>query len=536
MYQNACKPLSQIACVAALGLLVTACGGGGGSSSSSGTGNTPTPASTTLTGTAATGAAIANGTVTAHCVTGTATTTTAADGSFTLDLSSGQTPPCMLQVTKAGTPPIELYGFANSSGHVNITTLTDMALAKALGATNASTAFGGFNSTTAATLNSALPAAITYVQTQFAAVGLGAPSSELLTAPFSIGDSYDQLLDNLGAALLGAGKTYADWIAAVKQGASLITVVPPTPATDLTVPATLLALPVTGGITYISDAAVLTGLTGSHSFGRGTRRSTVQTSIDLPPSSLVSDCTVSVTGGNLILSADGQQVQASLTPSTIPTTTIQRIYATVYPTNVYGTYTLLAVTSATGSVFLNIRNGVVTEADAVDATTQIGTYCGTSSGGNQNSNRDLDVLTLPAGFVSDLATAALPSAPYSYSKAVTATDLTGVAAAVNFGLGTLTSFNADATVNTVLPVDDCHAAVDNGTLHLSSAAAAFDQSYPISALLYIPGSSTHMQLSGHIGTAFGKLNIDVRTSSPFLTGASGYNASGAVLICPYAAL
>jgi len=82
------------------------------------------------------------------------------------------------------------------------------------------------------------------------ATGLGTPSPTLLTAPFVVGDSYDHLLDKLASSLLGAGKTYADWIAAVRMGADLITVVPApiTTGPDLTVPAGLLALPVTGGI------------------------------------------------------------------------------------------------------------------------------------------------------------------------------------------------------------------------------------------------------------------------------------------------
>ena len=108
------------------GATLIGCGGGGGGSPAAGT------TSPSLTGTAATGAAIAGGTVNAKCTVGTATGITNADGTFTLKLDSGQTAPCILQVTKAGTTHFELYGFATAVGNVNITPLTDLTLTKAL--------------------------------------------------------------------------------------------------------------------------------------------------------------------------------------------------------------------------------------------------------------------------------------------------------------------------------------------------------------------------------------------------------------------
>jgi hypothetical protein len=75
---------------------------------------------------------LGNALVTAKCVSGAPVTgTTAADGSFTLALSAGQTAPCLLQVS-GGTPAIRLHGFAVEAGRANITPLTELAIANAL--------------------------------------------------------------------------------------------------------------------------------------------------------------------------------------------------------------------------------------------------------------------------------------------------------------------------------------------------------------------------------------------------------------------
>ena len=504
-------------------------GCGGGSSV-----NGPSLTGPALTGTAATGAAIAGGTVNAKCTVGTATGITNADGTFTLKLDSGQTAPCILQVTKAGTPPIELYGFASTVGNVNITPLTDLALTKALAGSPA-LAFTNFNATQAATITAGLPAAITYLQNQFVAIGLGTPTTNLLTVPFVVSDPYDKLLDNMGAALLGAGKTYADLVAQVKIGASLITIIPPpvTTQSDITVSPAYLALPVIGTLTYISDPAVLAGFAGSHTFGRGIR----QPIKNFKPSTItapliVSGCTLSVSGGNLILAAGGEQVQVSLTPSIYPNTTIQRIYATILPRNVNGDASFLTVNGASGdSIFLIIVNGTVIEASANNVTNNTQTVCGTSSGGNQNTDRASDVLSLPTTFVSDMKAAALLLGPFTlYNKSLSVTDVAGISATVNFGRGTLTTFNANFTVNTVTPVTDCKAGISNGVLRLSSVAAGFDHTYALGSLTYLSGGDKLLLYVG--GVTGGRIYIDVRTATPFATGADGKDASGSLLICP----
>jgi hypothetical protein len=196
--------------------LLTACGG----SSDGGATNSPT-SSPTVSGTAATGAAIVGGAVTAKCVTGTAAGTTGNDGSFNLDLSSGQTPPCILQVTK-GT--VTLYSYASTAGHVNITPLTDMALSKAL-ADSPAVAFNNFDTAHQNSIIAGLVAAKAYVQAQIVAAGLGTPTGDLLTGTFAVGDSNDHILDALGTALTIAGKTSTDLRATAAGGAALTTLI-----------------------------------------------------------------------------------------------------------------------------------------------------------------------------------------------------------------------------------------------------------------------------------------------------------------------
>ncbi|TXT39567.1 MAG: glucoamylase [Comamonadaceae bacterium] len=115
-----------LASLSAATWLLSACGG-------SGTSTPATPAVPTLQGLAATGAALPGAAVTAKCSSGAPIVgTTAADGSFSLSLSGGQTAPCLLQVV-GGTPSVTLHGFATQAGRVNLTPLSDLVVSKALG-------------------------------------------------------------------------------------------------------------------------------------------------------------------------------------------------------------------------------------------------------------------------------------------------------------------------------------------------------------------------------------------------------------------
>lgn len=104
--------------------LVAACGGGDDDSTA-----TPSAATVALSGTAATGAAIANATVSAIDATGaTVTATTGTDGKFTINVAEAAAPYALRITDAAGKT---WYSYAPAAGTANITPLTTLALAEA---------------------------------------------------------------------------------------------------------------------------------------------------------------------------------------------------------------------------------------------------------------------------------------------------------------------------------------------------------------------------------------------------------------------
>lgn len=197
--------------LAALGVatLLAACGDSGNSNPS---------VNPTITGLAASGAALANATVTAKCTSGLPVSgTTGADGTFSIELSGGQTVPCLLQVI-SGT--VTLHGFAAEAGHINITPLTDLVISRALGS-DAAAAFASFDASKGTAINAGLVAAKAYVIVEVTPLTGRAPSVDPLTGVFKGGDADDKLLDNLNTALVAAGKTLADLRLAATSGVSL---------------------------------------------------------------------------------------------------------------------------------------------------------------------------------------------------------------------------------------------------------------------------------------------------------------------------
>lgn len=541
-------------------LLLSACGGGGDDGASNpapGTaatapGSNPSAATSfTLAGTAATGAAIAGGAVTAHCTVGTANASTAADGTFTLVFDQGQVAPCLLRVTTAGPPAVELYGFAASAGHVDITTLTDSALTRALAASPADV-FAGFDLARATAINTALPAAIAYLQSQFSAARLGSVPADLMTASFVVGDTYDKLLDGIGAAFLGAGHTYADFINQVKLGADLITIVTPAAAasTDITPSPVILALPLTGKVQYLKTAADLAGFNGSHVFGRGVRSAVASTTNLLPPFSAVSGCKLAIEGNEFVFSASGQTTRVSMTPFVGMLNGVEypSSYATVYPRNAYGntlTMTLVNAPDANGknnALSMTIENGVVTDAGAIDGPTGTETSCGTSTGGNLNTDRSSDALTLPTALVTELKTSAIAKGGFIglSDRAVVAADTAGFAAKLNFGRGVYSTYNADFTVKDVLRVTDCKAEIVAGVLRLSSAQAGYDHSFTLDhATFQYQVNADKLLFTGResadVTSPRATVNIDGRTSVPTVTSIEASSLVGAklaLMACP----
>jgi hypothetical protein len=543
--ETAKKLLTRAALLATVSVsLLSACGGGGDS------------AQVTLTGVAATGAAIAGGSITANCTVGTASGTSAADGSFTLILDKGQVAPCLLRVTKAAAPPapaVELYGFAAAAGRVNITTLTDTALTRALAARPADV-FATFDAARAAAINTALPAAISYVQAQFTAINLGTVPADLMTSAFVVGDYYDKLLDNIAVTFLGAGKTYADWVAVVKNAGDLITVATPLTATaaEITLPPAILALPYTGTAAYLKTAADTTGFAGSHLYGRGVRSMLQTFANPYPTFTGLSDCKLSVDGGDLVLAAGGQTTRVPYTPrlaGSVNGVDNYSVSATVSPRNLYGSTSFVGFTGPFNATFqadgitLFIENGVVTDVIANDAATGTQTTCGSTVGGNLNTDRSLDVLSLPTtALVTNLKAAAVASNSLSpYTRAVTASDLTGLAANINFGRGVFTTYNADLTVKDVTRINDCKVEVKDGKLRMTSLQAAYDHSFPLIAadyaysgafnkdVLQFRGNETADLTSGNT-----KIIIDLRASTPFVSGVESLDLLGGKqsMICP----
>ncbi len=239
----------KLAALGAASMLV-ACGGG-----SSVTTTTPA-ASASISGLAATGAAIANANLTAKCVSGAAVTgKTAADGTFTLDLAGGQTAPCMVQVAN-GTG--FLHGYADATGRINITPLSDLVISKALGL-DAGTAFASFDATKGTAIRVGLVAAKAYVKAEVSALTGGAPSGDPLTGTFKVGDADDKVLDNLAAKLAAAGKTFADLRLGAVSGVSLSAALDRGSLVDAAVVLTTLTAAQIDGGTTASGLIALTG-------------------------------------------------------------------------------------------------------------------------------------------------------------------------------------------------------------------------------------------------------------------------------------
>lgn len=179
-------------------------------------------ASVTLNGLAATGAPMANAAVATRCLVGGGSTSSAADGTFTVTLADPALP-CLVQVRKDG---LTLHGFATQGGRVNVTPLTELLIARAIGGDPAQ-AFASFDAARAAALQAGLDGARTYVQDQASALAGGLVTGDPLTKPFAIGDADDRLLDNLVALLAHAGMTVADLQETAAGGGDLRAAMPP---------------------------------------------------------------------------------------------------------------------------------------------------------------------------------------------------------------------------------------------------------------------------------------------------------------------
>lgn len=218
-------------------VLMAACGGGGGGSAA------PGPASSVdlvLTGTAATGTAIAGATVDAKCATGSASTTSAADGSFSITISGGAMP-CLLRVTSGALVLHSMAAEAGQSARANITPVSDLAVARFASDVPAAyyAAFGAAAAPalTPVAAQAAVTAVIELLKPGGVDFSLGANvlTGPLLAAHDAVaGDAYDQRLDALKVAMTSRGLTQADLALAIARGS---------PGAGATVRTTVASLP-----------------------------------------------------------------------------------------------------------------------------------------------------------------------------------------------------------------------------------------------------------------------------------------------------
>jgi pimeloyl-ACP methyl ester carboxylesterase len=123
----------------------------------------------------------------------------------------------MLQVAKGDTT---LHSIATDSGRTNVTPLSDLVVTKALGSDPAA-AFASFDATKGATIKAGLDAAKAYVKSQVTDLTGGAPSGDILTGSFKVGDADDKVLDNLTAKLATTGRKLDDLRQGTVLGTSL---------------------------------------------------------------------------------------------------------------------------------------------------------------------------------------------------------------------------------------------------------------------------------------------------------------------------
>lgn len=203
---------------------LAACSSGDGASNT-GTGTGPaTTASITMQGLAATGMPIDNAAVTARCASGAdIAASTAVGGAFTLPFTSAHAGPCMLRVS-GGSPGVTLYSFIGSiqTGNINITPITDLIVARALGADPAD-AFSHFDATRAETIAKGMGVAKTWVETQVRIVtGDSFFSVDPFTGKFAVGDVNDKVLDALGSSAAAVSKSLADLRAAAITNSAVL--------------------------------------------------------------------------------------------------------------------------------------------------------------------------------------------------------------------------------------------------------------------------------------------------------------------------
>ena len=208
-------------CMAVAGLALAGCGGS--DSTTPPPAPAPAPTSITIGGTAVKGAALSGAAISVKCGTGTGTTTTAASGAYTVAITGGALP-CVVKVDAGGTTYHSLVAGTGDTGTftANVSPLTEMIVSH-VAATDPATFFSAFSSTSVVPATS-ITAANTYLQTALAAL-TSLSGVNPLTDTLAVGDSLDQKIDAIVAALAAAGLTVADVTASIVQNPAAPSVV-----------------------------------------------------------------------------------------------------------------------------------------------------------------------------------------------------------------------------------------------------------------------------------------------------------------------
>lgn len=257
-------------CVLGLSATLLACGGGGGSSKST------TSSPTTFTGTVASGLALSGAAVSANCASGSnaGSATTNTSGVYSMTLASTVALPCILKATLNGAS----YYSAIYSGQsvANITPITQLIVANALGADPANAYNGTVSSVSSKLSSSNIANATSIIESALTTIGITFQSGQNpLTSTFQAatstapGDLLDSTLDTLTTALnkalvpygtlLSNLQTFTTATAAANyvRTANITTANLPAQMTLYTTSYDLSTLPLLGVITY-HDANAIT--------------------------------------------------------------------------------------------------------------------------------------------------------------------------------------------------------------------------------------------------------------------------------------
>jgi hypothetical protein len=192
---------------AVVSLAIAGCGGGNGADSP------PAAASDTVKGLAAVGAPVTGARVELICANGVSGhTTTDDDGRWSIQLANPEYP-CLVTLSDSTSHAgLVLHSLAQDKGHVNITPLTDLVLARAAGKSLSD--MGSIDADTLRQLSADLLEAQEEVLSVLVDQGFPADGLQVFSGEFlpEAGDPYDDLLEHFAVSLLDGNTTYDEFL------------------------------------------------------------------------------------------------------------------------------------------------------------------------------------------------------------------------------------------------------------------------------------------------------------------------------------